>query len=421
MRLRNVVPTLAAIVLLAEVSWCGELKPAACDPEAAGVGPAYCVSFDKPPKDCGTVNPKAVVGKVMTSNHYSGQASGLYVSVAIDSKDADSKAADAVRFDFTGQGKFDNATMVPLTATDELVGPKKNPVMQVGPGTIAVKRDGKQYLVSVKGKYMAFDPGDGRCVRQLVLQMAAAAEGQCDFGNKSHKVRMVDTTGNMSFTDPAALAVLDADWTVAYIKVIGDTVLIDTGDGSFTSTVKAFYGQPAMVDGKWYVVSASDDQTKVTANAVDVPSGTIKIDHPFWTATFVGTKYYQTVTGDANVLTLPADTYTIVNYVQRPDAKSKAGFTVPNYQQSSPAAIHAKTIAVAAGKNVDVTIGSPLQPTLAVNVATGAVNFNLKCTDASGSPVTSLTDEKGAMPAAPSFTIVDSNGKQVYQATLAYG
>lgn len=406
MRLRNIVPALAALLLLAQVSWCGELKPAPCDPQAVGISPAYCVKFDTPPKDCGTVNPKAVVGTLSPSP----------VSVAIDSRNADGKAADVVRFDFTGKGKFDNESMVPLKATKELVGPTNSPIMDIGPGTIAVKRDGKEYLVSVTGRYLAMDPGDGTCRRSIELYMAAAAEGQCDFGNKGHKVRLIDTTGNMSFTDQAKViknVVADAQGTTEVIAgATGDTVVIDTDDGSFTKTVRAFYGQPVMVDGKWYVPVASDDQAKVTANATDVPSGTIKIDHPFWTATFVGTKYHQTVTGDANVVTLPADTYTITNYTERPDAKSKAGFSV---------ASAAKKIEVLAGKNVDVAIGSPLEPTLAVNVATGVVNFNLKCTDASGSPVANLTNEKGQLPAAPSFTIVDANGKQVYQATLAYG
>ncbi len=402
MRVRYVVPMLAAILLLAEVSWCGDLKPAPCDPEAAGIAPVYCTNqnLTGAAKDCGTVNPKAIVGTVK---------SPYTVSVAIDCKDADGKAPDVVRLDFTGQGKFDGQTMVAMKVNKEMSGPNAT-VMDIGPGTVSVKRGGKDYLVSVQGKYLAIAQGNGSCVRQLTLQMAAAAEGQCDFGAKSHKVRLIDTTGNLSFTTTAQA--VTATTPDAAPKVIGDAMFIDTGDGSFTSTVKAFYGQPAMVDGKWYVVNVSDDQAKVNANAADVPSGTIKIDHPFWTATFVGTKYHQTVTGNASAVTLPADTYTITNYIERPDAKSKAGLLV---------ASSSKKIEVVAGKNTDVAIGSPLETSLSVNVAGGAVGFNLKCSDASGSAVSSLVNEKGVLPDAPSFTVVDASGKQVYQATLAYG
>jgi hypothetical protein len=391
---------LAAMLLLAKVSWCGELKPAPCDPDAADIAPASCVQFANAPKDCGTANPHAVVGTIN---------SPYKVSVAIDSKNADGKAPDVVRLDFTGTGKFDGESMVPLKATKETVGPNKSPVMEIGPGTVSVKRDGKEYLVSVHGKYVAIDQGGGT-FRQLVLQMAAAAEGQCDFGDKSHKVRLIDTTGNLSFIEPGRVAKIDNPG--APPSVTGDTVMIDTGDGSFTSTVKAFYGQPAMVAGKWYVVKASDDLAKVSAAAADIPSGTIKIGHPFWTATFVGTKYHQTIIGNANAVTLPADTYTITNYIERPDAKSKAQI---------PVAVVAKKIEVATGKNLDVAIGSPLEATLAITVAEGAVNFNLKCIDAGGARVAGLVNEKGEMPPAPSFTVLDSSGKQVYQATLAYG
>jgi hypothetical protein len=400
MRVRYVVPTLAAILLLAGVSWCGELKPAPCDPDAAGIAPASCVQFANAPKDCGTANPHAVVGTIN---------SPYKVSVAIDSRNAEGKAPDVVRLDFTGTGKFDGKSMVPLKATEETVGPNKSPVMEIGPGTVSVNRDGKEYLVSVHGKYVAVDQGGGT-FRQLVLQMAAATEGQCDFGNNSHKVRLVDTTGSLSFTEPGRVAKIANPG--APPSVTGDTVMIDTGDGSFTSTVKAFYGQPAMVDGKWYIVKASDDLAKVSAAAADISSGTIRINHPFWTATFVGTKYHQTIAGNANAVTLPADTYTITDYVERPDAKSKA---------TLPVAVAAKKIEVAAGKNLDVAIGSPLEATLAVGIGDGTVTFNLKCIDAGGSAVAYTTNEKGERPPAPSFTVIDSSGKQVYQATLAYG
>ena len=143
------------------------------------------------------------------------------------------------------------------------------------------------------------------------MTVQAAADGACDFGNKSHKVRLIDGTSNMSFADPVKVVKAGAGMPV---HLVGDTVLIDTDDGTFTKSVKIYYGQPANIDGKWYQVSVSADGAKVTAAAADVTTGTVKIDHPSWTATFVGSKYHQTVSGDANPVTLPADTYTITNY-----------------------------------------------------------------------------------------------------------
>ncbi len=237
----------------------------------------------------------------------------------------------------------------------------------------------------------------------LHVAIVCAAEGSCDFGGKRYKVRLLD--GNRNFKLGDASQVEDGG------VITGDVLLVDTGDGTFTKDVtKSFLDQPVILGGKTYAVTVNDDASRIQAAEADVPMGMVKIDRAQWSATFIGKKYHSMVNGNDKPISLPADTYTITNYSEK--GKGKSQFMIRQVTG---------TVEVAAGKTADIKIGEPLTVGLSIQQSNGIVVFNLGCTDVSGSPIAALINTEGAMPPPPKFTVSDSSGKQVYEASLTYG
>jgi hypothetical protein len=407
---------LAAVVLaIPHVAFAGDLKPCICDPRTAMSDMADAVAigqeFIKPPEGAGTVNPGAVITTLAGLGN---------VKVAVDAAKADAKAPDTIRFDFTGQGKFSDAFSTPLEVVEQPGAPNEMFQGTLGPATFDFKNGDKVVKVSVYGSYTRMSvpasfsfhlPGmkpSSTVYRNLVVTMICAAEGTCDFGGKSYKVRLLD--GNRNFKLGDASKVEDAG------RIVGDVLLVDTGDGAFSmasktvSFKKVFVGQPVILDGKAYAVTINDDASRIQAAKADVPMGMVKIDHPNWAARFIGKKYHSDVIGTDKPDWLPADTYTIKSYGENGEGHSEIAI-----RQMAGAA------EVAAGKTTDVKVGSPLTVGLSAQQSGGNVEFNLDCKDVSGSQVVGIGNLKSEPPPPPKFTVLDSSGKQVYQAALEYG
>lgn len=385
------VAVVAASSLLAVA---GDLKPCACDPADAWRSRSYAYGgqFITPPKGAGTVHPDAVMATLVPLNT---------VKVAVDSAKADAKAPDTVRFDFTGEGKFTGAPSTPLKVLRQPDAPNADFQSAFGPATFDVKRGGQTMKVTVVGTYTK----TGNSVRYLSVLMACAAEGSSDFGGKSCKVRLIDGNGNFRLGDVSKVE------DPMYGAISGDVLLVDPGDGTFTKDVRKFYfGQPVIVDGKAYAVTVNDDASRIQAAEADIPTGSVKIDRARWSATFIGRKYHSTVDGSDKPVSLPADTYAITNYTEKGEGNSQLMI-----RQA------AGTVEVAAGKTVDIKIGEPLTVGFSIQQSNGNVVFNLGCTDVSGSPIATLINAQGSTPPPPKFTVCDSSGKQVYQASLTYG
>ena len=118
----------------------------------------------------------------------------------------------------------------------------------------------------------------------------------------------------------------------------------------------------------------------------------------------------STVNGNDKPFSLPADTYTITDFAEKGEGKSQLLIRQVT-----------GTVEVVAGKTVDIKVGQPLTAGLSIQQSTGNVAFGLDCKDTSGSVIRAIIVANGSYPPPPKFTVLDSSGKQVYQATLGYG
>lgn len=395
------------ILLLAAGTQAGELTRVACDPsDASGAQMLYGGgnNVSKPKEGSGLVSPAAVI--------ISFPGRGTNVMVAVDSTKADATAPDVLRFDFTGQGKFDGAPTVPLKTaakTDQIF------QAQFGPATVQAHIGQVTIPVGVKGMYQK--AGDSR---YLGLNMATAAEGKCRFGDKDLAVRVVDGDNNLHLGDkwkvPAA--------TGPFPQVIpGDTLMVAGADGKFGKDARAFaFGSPVEIGGAWYAVKLSDDATKIDAEPLKVAAGSIQIDHPKWSCMLLGKEYPLSVSGGAAPVSVPAGEYTLIKYEEWSSAAggdTAAHMTRNDYSVPPPAT--GPTV-VEAGKVTKVAIGTPLTGTVVARKSTARqFTLALELKDASGKSVSSLELPGGQRPAPPTVTVRDASGKEVYTNTLEYG
>jgi len=286
-----------------------------------------------------------------------------------------------------------------------------------GPATLKVLRNGKTIPVGVTGNYRK-----SSTYGRLDLRLRAALGGTCRFGDKVRAVRVIDGNSNLSFSD-AARPRLRRGGVVGMVG--GDTVVVDTGDGKFAKPTKALYGQPVLVEGKWYRVDVSKDETKVSARQVDVATGQIKIDHEQWSARVVGKKHILCLAGGKDPLTVPGDQYVVGMYQESAptgyERRSKAhlGLGLRSvYSGKVP------TFAVTAGKVTNVPVGSPLNAQVDARRSRGSsYTLSLKFTDAAGREVDylSVPGARSGRPDSPKVKILDAEGKTVFQTTLEYG
>lgn len=119
-----------------------EVKYVACQSsdaiKAADISCSEGKQFAKASEGMGTVNPKAVVATFQ----------GTTIKAAIDSAKADAEHPDLLRLDFTGSGKFDNESVVPLTIT---LNQLKTLNATVGPKTLQVKLGNRTVPVTISG------------------------------------------------------------------------------------------------------------------------------------------------------------------------------------------------------------------------------------------------------------------------------
>jgi len=334
------LPALAA----AEV---GDLTHVACEtpkgPEALAIS---WVSFEsanlkKPPRSAtGLVHADALVGMVKVTDAVS-------VSVAIDGEARDAKVLDVLRLDFTGAGAFQDAARIKLklsTSTTELSGEihasrieLKLSTSMFGPLAVKIRWNGVERPVMVTGIYHSFAAGNRRrkntgCV-SLIVHMAT--QGTCRFGEKTHAVRLFDQDRSyVCGGRPKRHRLMRS----ARSYPMGDTVLIDFGDGSFGAGAEEFYcWQPLFVDGKWYRLKVSDDGAKVRAEPIAVKTGRIECSATKWSAVLSGKGGFLRIVGDAAGAVAPVGGYSAIEAREwsAPDAKGRRGVIV--YQYSTAA------------------------------------------------------------------------------------
>lgn len=406
---------LSMLVLAASTAACwGQVKCVPCDPKDGIQGsPLFAVEqmFTHAGPNCGTVNKHAVV------TAFACQGSGgttMAIKAAIDSNSPDANTPNVLRLDFTGEGKFDNRNVIPLPEITE------NSGCAFGPQTLHVERGGKTIPVRVSGMYYRGKGPNGEDYRQLQLYLGAALEGNVAFGDKTCKVRLIDGTSNLVFTD-AAQPIVQNGQAVWFGS--GDTVAVDTGDGTFSKDAsKAFYGQPILVGDKWYDVKLSGDQASITAAALDVPTGSIKINQPSWSCKLAGKKHLLVLTGNQEPQAIPVDDYVMLEYSL--PASGKADHSQPMLMATGgqDANGRLKTIHLEAGKTVEIPVGGPLNGrAVATTAGEGQWRINMELTDVNGGHIRSLALAGGKTPDPPKVAIAAADGKKVGEVTLEYG
>ena len=383
--------------------------------------------FDKPADGAGTISRSAMVATVkatgegqeldpatmdaMTARRMLLKAAMSSIQVAVDSSKADSKAPDVVRFDFSGQGKFDKDLAVPLKADQG--------GWTFGPKTLQVKRGGKTLPVSVQGRYVKVDATDEVTLREIQVTVLAGVQGDVKFGDKTHAVRLVDANGNFNFND-AARPMEKGGQVVAITP--GDTIAIDTGDGKFGPSTQLFpYGQPVRVDGKWYKVSLV--KGTISAQSVNLPPATVKVNAPEWACKLASQSGVLYLRGAKEPVEVPAGDYFILDYdVLGTAGNSPAGAPRPMFsgRGQSVVAGEVKPVSLAAGKEALLPIGAPLKAGVTSKQSEGDVVFSFALADCGGHVVGGVIGNKGTPP-PPKISVVDASGKEVYQNTLEYG
>jgi hypothetical protein len=284
-----------------------------------------------------------------------------------------------------------------------------------GPATVTVEQAGRTLSVGVQGYCYRRDQG-GRSTYLLRAGFITAAEGPCQFAQKSYTVRVVDSSGNLSFRDGLKLPVGGNPYP-AILAQNADKVMVSSQDGTLVAW--ACYGPPLRVDGEWYTATISDDQASVTATKLDVPMAELRPAAADWEALLVGRKYVLTLSGGKEPIRIPADTYAL-------GACSEHGLRDGRRVGELMCVGDARPVAKAEGGGpVDLPALVPLKAKLSVQQNGDTVVFSFEMKSASGLEVSTLTvaDERGnvARPQPPRVKVFNANGKLVYQADLRYG
>ena len=196
-----------------------------------------------------------------------------------------------------------------------------------------------------------------------------------------------------------------------------DRVIVASDEGEFSSSAPTSYvGQPIFVGGKLYSVDVSD--MKIKAAAMKIEGGAVRVDAARWSCTLIGKKYFITLNGGKDPITVPADEYVTANYTvftgADPRKRSAAIRGYGSYRGG-------KAFAVKSGQTVDMALGAPIEATVVASARPGKVSMNLMMKDALGGRISSITTAAGKRPDPPSIEVVDKAGKIVYTAKLAYG
>lgn len=369
----------------------GDLKPVAVKPQQNMLSMPVRIykpeSYTKPKEGDGTVSKKA---RIVTLPF-----EGRNFYAAIDSKIPDAKEPDVIRYDFTGQAKFDDEHVLPLTG--------RGGWKRFGPSTLMVPvSETVSIPVQVQGQY--YHQGTNR---YLQLFLGTALQGKCAFGEKAYPVQLVDCTSNMKCTDP--VNVINSSRPMGDMVFIGEEVNLPDqareGKG-------IFWGQPVFVDGKWYELKVSED-LKIAAAPIDVETAKAQIPHENWSIVLSGKKHTLMLDGGKEPFDIPVDRYTVFLYKQK-GAEQTSRAQLLCYRSQTP-------IDIKSGEVNVIKAGPPLVAKMNAVLQPRQVRLTLSLTDAGGMHVASLSNDKSGRPEAPAFEIFDDTGKKVHGAKMSYG
>ncbi len=396
------------------------LKPVACDLEQAAFPPLVLSGSltGKPSVEPEGLSPKALVGDLRERT--------ASLKVAVDYSKPDAAEPDLLYVDFTGQGKFEKASAIPLKKTTARKGIDYEATF--GPAPVKVHREGKSYLATVRGAYARLGQQSAGAQdlgprSQVALTFAAAVESKCSFGKKEYPVRLVDNSGDFRFDGK-----VKADRT--RMLEGGDVVLIDTGEGTFAGdgVIQAYYGQPVFVDGAWYELSVSPQADKLAAKPLELKAGQVLLDRERWQIVLEDQGKPLLLGGGKKSLPVPAGTYKLVYYREwsAPDPKGQRGWFLAGLSQYFGSDSSPKLVTVKEGETTRLALGSPLKMQLSAEAAgDGTVRFRLDAPSTQAGLALAIITRPGGWlndrPDPPRASVLDAAGKQVATVDLEYG
>lgn len=334
---------------------------------------------------------------------------GQTIKVAVDYSKDSAGQPDLVRFDFGGTGAFDDKLVAKIEWPGGNVG-------RFGPITLTVQSGGRTLPVAVVGYCLSRGQGAGPGY-VLGAGFATAAEGQCEFGQKSYTVRVVDGSGNLSFRDGLKLPVPGGDPGRAVVSQNADKVIVLSQDNKLLS--RSYYGQPLCVDGEWYAATISDDEASISAAKLEVPTAELRPAAADWRAMLVGRTYVLMLSGGKEPVSIPADSYALGLCTEFGLRDGRRAGEVTCTGDARP------VVKAEAGGMAALPALTPLRAKVKAEQRGDSVVFSFESKTASGLDVASVTvaDEQGRMsrPKPPRVKVFDARGKLIYQADMKYG
>ncbi|MGB2614805.1 MAG: hypothetical protein WBE06_08880 [Phycisphaerae bacterium] len=364
--------------------------------------------FSPPSPGSGTVLPKAQVAMFPVGDQK--------VAVALDAEKADAKFYDVIRLDLTGKGDFRDALKIPriYLCPERNASGEGKVEYEFAAGLPAMTFGGRQLAAGI---VIGYEEGAvlGSAAK-LSYCFSTCMVGECRFGDKVYKVRFYDKTENLDVRDPPRplKGMADpegpagdewGDWFCAdcyedgagIIKYtnVGEDVIRYDGQAWVINRERipqACYGNPILVDGKWWVVRVADDDRHVTAEPWTGPTATIHLDRPFWRMVLIGEESILYVYGGREPVPVPAGRYQVLEY--REYLISNPNFTSPRVEMYSGRRGAIATFDLRAGATAPIAIGSPLHARMKVTQTEGALRFRFDWRDAGGRDVGFYEGEK---------------------------
>ena len=315
--------------------------------------------------------------------------------IALSSSKGDMDRPDQVFIDFTGTGRFAPGAAIDVRPAG--AGKPFDFMGRFGPAEIKVQRNAREYVVCLVGEVLRID-------KQYLVGVALVPmlEGSCAFGEKTHRVRLLDVAG------------FNRNWSGRLKHRPNSTLMLIADTRGFASPLPANIGQQVMVDGVWYDVSAVDG--RVQARAVEVKAALLSMPGIRWDAELVrdGNSFF--VAGGKKAVAVPAGKYELGWFRVRTEDDPDAGAVAIGYGGPK--------LDLQPGQELALGNPFPLQGKLQVRVGPDRVaSFLLDARTKSGLVLKSLKFKGGLadQPAPPRVIVTDESGKVVNQGTMEYG
>ncbi len=232
--------------------------------------------------------------------------------------------------------------------------------------------------------------------------------GTVSIGGKEYRVALVDNDGTGRYDDYCWSGGWQGDWY--YLDL--------DGDGRFRGRDENFmYSGQAVVDGRWYVVEASTDGTRLTFSRPDFELGEIRTGLDRFTVQLTGGGGAVVAPGEAGVAAAPVGEYKVISVrLCATDGEGHTWDLVSYHPKPEP-----DPVEVSADEALELLFGPPftitLEPVAGPHRAGEQVNFRLVLRGRCGWRYGVWLKGGGSAPLG-TVIITDADGTTVHTGTL---